>query len=166
MFSVHWCVSECHGLSWKTAAWQKTLRNTFAVNNRVQTSVTWLHHQSKIFHQLETTDTVLFINTYAIICHHLLPPPLSAEYNFTVAMAFKNMGMDAASNAAMVTYIGGLHSPPVSQPTAIHQDIQLGEEEGTGWTSLRGGSSQARLALRIFMAQVMLPPSSSSAECG
>lgn len=31
------------------------------------------------------------------------------------------------------TYIGGLHSPPVSQPTAIHQDIQLvGEEDGWG----------------------------------
>lgn len=82
----------------------------------------------KIFHQQETAYTALFINTYAIICHHPLPPPLSAEHNFTVAMAFKNMGMDAA----MVTYIGGLHSPPVSQPTAIHQDIQLREEEGTG----------------------------------
>lgn len=44
----------------------------------------------------------------------------------------KNTRIDAASDAAMVTYIGGLHSPPVSQPTAIHQDIQLGEEEGTG----------------------------------
>lgn len=40
------------------------------------------------------------------------------------------MGIDAASDATMVTYIGGLHSPPVSQPTAIHQDIQLGGEEG------------------------------------
>lgn len=81
---------------------------------------------------IPSTRDYMFINTYAIICHHPLPPPLSAEYNYTVAMAFKNMGMDAASNAAMVTYIGGLHSPPVSQPTAIHQDIQLGEEEGTG----------------------------------
>lgn len=42
--------------------------------------------------------------------------------------------MDAASDATMVTYIGGLHSPPVSQPTAIHQDIQLGGEEGDGPT--------------------------------
>lgn len=33
------------------------------------------------------------------------------------------------SGAVMVTYISGLHSPPVSQPTAIHQDIQLREEE-------------------------------------
>lgn len=48
----------------------------------------------------------------------------------------KNMGMDAR----MVTYIGGLHSPPVSQPTAIHQDIQLGGRGGgTCRRSLRGG---------------------------
>lgn len=32
----------------------------------------------------------------------------------------------------MVTYIGGLHSPPVTQPTAIHQDIQLGGDEWGG----------------------------------
>lgn len=39
------------------------------------------------------------------------------------------------------TYIGGLHSPPVSQPTAIHQDIQLvGEEDGWGEVGgVRGG---------------------------
>ncbi|KAM7379546.1 hypothetical protein PAMP_005092 [Pampus punctatissimus] len=61
------------------------------------------------------------------------------------------MGMDAA----MVTYIGGLHSPPVSQPTAIHQDIQLGEEEGTGRQSLRSGSFQARLTCRNLMTQIL-----------
>lgn len=37
-----------------------------------------------------------------------------------------------ASVRPMVTYIGGLHSPPVTQPTAIHQDIQL-EGKGVGW---------------------------------
>lgn len=76
------------------------------------------------------------------------------------------MGMDAASDAAMVTYIGGLHSPPVSQPTAIHQDIQLGEEVGTGRWSLWGGSSQARLAHGILIAQVIHLIASSSAELG
>lgn len=39
-----------------------------------------------------------------------------------------------------VTYIGGLHSPPVSQPTAIHQDIQLVGEEAGGQA---GGASAA-----------------------
>lgn len=46
-------------------------------------------------------------------------------------------------DAAMVTYVGGLRSPPVSQSTAIHQDIQGGSVEGTGWESLRGWSLQA-----------------------
>lgn len=41
----------------------------------------------------------------------------------------------------MHTYIGGLHSPPVSQTTTIHQDIQLqwGEEAVT-WVSGRGNT--------------------------
>lgn len=44
--------------------------------------------------------------------------------------------MDPAGDAA--TYIGGLHSPPVSQPTAMHQDIKFKGEEGAGLLSLQG----------------------------
>lgn len=76
------------------------------------------------------------------------------------------MAADAAKRRWLGTYIGGLHSPPVSQPTAIHQDIQLvGKEDG--WGRVRGegegrGSSQAGLSLGILMAQVLHLLSGSS----
>lgn len=62
-----------------------------------------------------------------------IPPSLPSPYT-AVAMALKTRRWTALE----ITYIGGLHSPPVAQPTAIHQDIQLGGEEvGAGVQSLR-----------------------------
>lgn len=56
--------------------------------------------------------------------------PFMYHCHNTTPLLLWHLSADAASDAAAVTYIGGLHSPPVSQPTAIHQDIQLGGEEG------------------------------------
>lgn len=54
----------------------------------------------------------------------------------------------------MVTYIGGLHSPPVSQPTAIHEDIRL-RGRGRDRLSEPLGSLQDRLRHRMLMVQMI-----------
>lgn len=67
------------------------------------------------------------------MCHNYIPPPSQPLH--CCCYGTENTATDTVGEASvnlMVTYIGGLHSSPMAQPTAIHPDIQLGGEEWGG----------------------------------
>lgn len=92
-------------------------------------------HSQPSLHLLTSINHIFNINSDSLLievnqCHHRQPRLLTTQLRCCYGIS--KHGCRCCS-APLGTHIGGLHSPPVSQPTAIHQDIQLvGEEDGGG----------------------------------
>lgn len=113
-------------------SWPKK-RNS-ALSPAVTHSHPSLHLLTRINHIFKISSDSLLIAVNQ--CHHGQPRLLTTQ--LCCCYGISKHGCRCCSTP-LGTYIGGLHSPPVSQPTAIHQDIQLvGEEDGGGGRGVRG----------------------------